>query len=251
MSSVERVLDLLGTISRRPRGASLKEISAELELPPPSVHRLLRTCVERGFCDQDPDSLRYLPGPGLVDLARATLEEHDIVSASAIELRHLRDQTGEIAFLTTMVGVAATCVAVEPSDRPVRLHIQLGLRMPFHASAAARAILAFRPEQEAKRLLGNEELVAFTDNTPTTIDDALDRLPQVREDGYASSYSELDENTIGVAAPVRDRQGEVTSSLCVALPLARFPISEQAEVAKEVIAAAERVSISRGWRVPD
>lgn len=250
MSSVERVLDLLGTISRRPRGASLKEISAELELPPPSVHRLLRTCVDRGFCEQDPDSQRYLPGPRLVDLARATLEEHDIVSASATELRHLRDRTGETTFLTTMVGLAATCVAVESSERPVRLHIQLGLRMPFHASAAARAILAFRPEHEAKRLLGNEELIAFTDNTPTTIDDALARLHQVREDGYASSHSELDENTIGIAAPVRNRQGDVTSSLCVALPLTRFPIGDQAHVAKEVIAAADRVSIALGWRVP-
>ena len=248
MSSAERVLDLLGAVSRRPRGASLTEISQELDIPAPSVHRLLRICVDRGFCDQDPRSQHYLPGPRLIDLSRATLEGHDVVSAALPELRQLRDRTGETTFLTTLVGQSATCIAVEASGRPMRLHIQLGLRMPYHASAAARAILAFRHPDEAKRLLGNEELVPYTEATPTTIDAALAPLERVRTDGFASSHNELDENTLGLAAPIRDRHGQVDASICVALPLSRFPLDEQDQVAELILRAAERVSASLGSR---
>lgn len=250
MSSAERVLDLLGAIGKRPRGAPLKEISQELDIPAPSVHRLLRICVDRGFCEQDPRSQHYLPGPRLIDLARVTLEGHDVVTAALPELRRLRDQTGETVFLTSLVGQSATCVAVEASDRPMRLHIQLGLRMPYHASAAARAILAFRQPDDAKRLIGNEDLFPFTEATPTTIDAALAPLDRVRTDGFASSHNELDENTLGLAAPIRDRHGQVDASICVALPLSRFPLEGQDEVAQLILGAAARVSASLGSQEP-
>ena len=47
--AVARVLDILETLSTRPAGASLTELSVTLEAPKTSLLPLLRTLVSRGY----------------------------------------------------------------------------------------------------------------------------------------------------------------------------------------------------------
>jgi DNA-binding IclR family transcriptional regulator len=59
---VARVLDILETLSGRPAGASLTELSVSLEAPKTSLLPLLRTLVSRGYAARG-DSGRYGIGP--------------------------------------------------------------------------------------------------------------------------------------------------------------------------------------------
>jgi len=70
-------------------------------------------------------------------------------------------------------------------------------------------ILAYRPMQEAERLVRNEELDRYTDFTRTTLDEIMADLRSVRERGYAVCDEEMEPGVAAVAAPIRDAMGSV------------------------------------------
>ena len=67
--AVARVLDILETLSGRPAGASLTELSVTLEAPKTSLLPLLRTLVSRGYAARG-DSGRYGIGPRWLEAGR-------------------------------------------------------------------------------------------------------------------------------------------------------------------------------------
>ena len=69
-----------------------------------------------------------------------------------------------------------------------------------------------------------------------------ERLAQTRAAGYALSYSELDFNVLGIAAPVRGANGEVACAISVAAVTARVDEQRAAAVAEAVCAAAAEIS---------
>ena len=67
VQSVGRVLDLLEIVGEAGGEIGLSELSTRSGLPLPSIHRLVRTLVDRGYMRQLPNR-RYARGAGLVPL---------------------------------------------------------------------------------------------------------------------------------------------------------------------------------------
>lgn len=70
VQSVARTFALLEALAAAGGELSLSELAASTGLPPPTIHRLLRTLVDGGYVRQLP-SRRYLLGPALVELGEA------------------------------------------------------------------------------------------------------------------------------------------------------------------------------------
>lgn len=70
VQSLHRALDLMEVVARNGGSMSISEISATTGLPLTTIHRLLRTLVERGYMSQSSDR-RYTLGTGLVPLGAA------------------------------------------------------------------------------------------------------------------------------------------------------------------------------------
>lgn len=248
METIGRTLRLLRSLSEHSSGVGIKELSEHLGIPPSTVHRLLQVLMEHHFVSKEDDTRRYHLGPEVLELARVYLQSRDVVAVARPYLARLRVQTGETAFLTALVGSSAICVAIEESARPLRLFIEVGQRMPYHAAASARAILAFQPQEEIERLLAKEPLQPYTDLTPTTLADVRGKLATVRADGYAICESELDEMVTALATPVRDAAGRVQASVTVVVPTIRLPAADQRALVGLVREAGARMSATLGYR---
>jgi len=57
-------------------------------------------------------------------------------------------------------------------------------RLPVHVAAGAKAILAFLPPEQAKRIIP-KKLIRFTKNTITDVKVLLRELEEIRETGFA------------------------------------------------------------------
>ncbi|WP_156037724.1 helix-turn-helix domain-containing protein, partial [Glycomyces tenuis] len=55
VQSVERALDLIEALDAAGRAMSVSELAAAIGLPAGTIHRLLRTLVDRGYAHQLPD----------------------------------------------------------------------------------------------------------------------------------------------------------------------------------------------------
>ena len=67
VQSVDRAFELLEVLADAGGELALSEIAAGSSLPLPTIHRLVRTLVNRGYVRQPP-SRRYALGPRLINL---------------------------------------------------------------------------------------------------------------------------------------------------------------------------------------
>jgi DNA-binding IclR family transcriptional regulator len=103
-----------------------------------------------------------------------------------------------------------------PGHRPVST-FSAAARLPVHATALGRALLAFAPPQVVRMVLA-PTLPAFTSATPTTAEQLHRALQCVRLHGLSLSCGELQPRTCAVAAPVVGPCGTAIAALEVQVP---------------------------------
>src|SRR5690606_38951511 len=91
-----------------------------------------------------------------------------------------------------------------------------------HATATGKAILAWLPEAEMARVVSENGLSAFTENTITTISGLIEELRLVRRSGFSIDEEELQENVICYGAALRDGSGRVIGSISCSIPKTRL-----------------------------
>src|SRR5690606_4928915 len=96
----------------------------------------------------------------------------------------------EVVQLAVLQGAEVVYLAREDAHRPVRLVSDMGTRLPAHACALGKALLAQLSDDEVMRLLPRE-LVAITDRTITRHDVLLAELAAVRRSGLALDQEEV------------------------------------------------------------
>jgi len=68
-------------------------------------------------------------------------------------MRELRDQSGETVSLGILTGSEVVIIEKQESRLPVRIGVDVGLRLLLHDNAPGKAMIAFQQEQERERLL--------------------------------------------------------------------------------------------------
>ncbi len=244
MQLVKRTLAVLRILGDSP-GLTMQELATSLDVPLPSMHRLLATLTEEEFVVRT-DERQFVLGPAALALARGRRQLEDVARPF---MRELSATTGETVFLTRLVGRRAICVAMVEGTRALRLFVAVGQSMPFHAAASARVLLVDRSPDEVAALLGEGPPEAYTATTPTTPAAVARHLDDVRRDGYDVCREELDPNVLAVSAPIRNAAGEVEASLTVAAPWDRHEGAETAW-APDLVAATTAISRELGGPAP-
>lgn len=249
VETIERSIRLLEELSAHGDGLGVLSLSKQTGVPPATAHRILNALLKHNLVVQENSSGHYRLGPRILGWTQSYLDRNDLVTAARPYLAQLSSHTKETAFLTTLLSDYPVCVAIAESSRPLRFFIRIGQRMPYHAAASARSILAFRPLREAERLLIGDSLTGFTRSTATTIESAMEGLSEIREQGYAVCDQELEVGVTAIAAPIRDITGEVVASITVVAPSDRLLSVQRTACAARVIEAASGISGALGYPV--
>lgn len=238
MGALTRALAALAEMEDTSVG--LRELARRLGTPPSSLQRTLETACETSLVASGPSG-RWELGWEFYRLA-ALAQRKQPFHAAADALETLRDRTGETALLTVYdpYRKARMFVAAAESRHSVRFVPDLFQWMPAHAGASALAILAFRPEEERKALC-EQGLTALTETTAKSPEELEAHLAEVRRDGFAFSFDEVNLAAAAVAAPIALGQ-EVTSSVAVIAPRQRFDDMPRAELADLVVETSRALS---------
>jgi IclR family acetate operon transcriptional repressor len=131
----------------------------------------------------------------------------------------------------------------------IRAVITLGSAVPLHGSSNGKAMLAYRPEDEVRAIVG-ATLDRYTDRTIVDWDEFLGELARVRERGYATNVGEWRTDIAAVASPVFDHAGLTQASLSISAPGSRMPADVRERYGALITEAAQRVSATLGYRRP-
>lgn len=210
------VLELLAGGRQR-----LSAIAELLGLPLSSVHGLLGTLVQRGFVEFDPASRTYGLGLTAWTVGHSYAGHRDIVNLALPRMEQLARETGETVQLSRLDGTDNVYIAIAESPQPMKLVSAVGMRLPAHAVALGKVLLAGLERAELHRRYPGGELHRCTENTLPDADSLFAELDLVRERGYATDDEEYAIGCRCVAMPIRDRSGAVIAAMSVSAPTPR------------------------------
>lgn len=246
VQSVERAIDIMESFSAEEPGLGVGELSRRVNLPKSTVFRLLTTLESRGFIAQNSETGLYHLGAGLIPLANSVFVYSDLRRIARPHLRSLANSLEETTSLNILVDTEI--INLEQVEFRGRLVVRAGgagHRMAFHATSAGKAIAAFLPEGEMETLFASA-LPALTPATITDADTLSITLMEVRAQGYATSFDELEKGLHAISAPIRNHEGDVVACITVSGPSYRLTRSRIKTASPQVIQHADHISQELG-----
>jgi DNA-binding IclR family transcriptional regulator len=198
---------------------TLTEIAVRTELPLSTVHRLTTDLAAWGVLDRAHDG-RYRVGPPLRTVVCEGTSSIDDPVDPPLTLRDLAVPVMDDLFRAVGVRVRVgfldevldvTYVQKESLHHPVSRECAAA-RLPVHATALGKALLAFSPQSLVRTVL-RRQLRKYTPFTIVRPDLLLATFRAIRATRLAVGDRELDPESCAVAAPVFGAGGEVVAAI--------------------------------------
>ncbi|RKN45389.1 IclR family transcriptional regulator [Micromonospora endolithica] len=234
VKSAGRTLDLLELLADQPHAWALGDLARALGIPKSSLHGLLRTLTGRGWVRTDDTGTRFRLGMRALRVGAAYLDGDDSVSLLAGVLDELSREFGEAVHLGRLDGDQVVYLAKRESVHRLRLYSAVGRRLPAHATALGKALLAGHPDAEVDRLL-TWPLPRLTPHTITDRRPLHAALAAVRASGHAVDREENAEGIVcfAVAVPLATPAVDAVS---VSVPVTRL----RPELETSIVASLRR-----------
>ena len=223
---MKRMLSILFHVSESRNKLTSAEIAEQLELPKPTVYRLINNLYDSGLLKKDPFGKGHIPGDNLQKLAVQVLS-HDAANAPrrAI-LQQLSEEVGETCNITILDGKNPLYFDRVETDWPIRVQLPLGTRVPIHCTASGKLFLANMNKRSRKDLLDSLELKRHTDKTITDSDILEKELEHIKQTGIGTDNEEFIRGMVAIAVPVIDKNSNMVFSIAVHAPTVRRSIDE-------------------------
>ncbi len=239
---IERMMDVLGAIEHSRDGLSIRELTEELALPRTSIYRILNTLQLHDVVRRD-ERGGYQLGRRLLALAArvsSRVSATDVGAVAQPYLERLAVDLGEGVKLSVMDAEGVLVLAAAQGRRDYALSVTPGQRMPLHAGAASKLLLAHLPPRELDFWLARP-LTAFTARTIVEPKRLQRELGRIRRQGWAQDRGEHAPSILAYAAPVLSRDGRLVAALSVPF-LAGAGAARMEEIRRAALAAAAAIA---------
>ena len=249
---LERTFSILEIFDEDRPEWSTTEVARALDLPIPTVHRILAALKRHGYVSQHEETKRFRLGVAALQLGDRARAVVDLRSVAIPALRRLAHDAGETALLTVLAPGRdrGMCLERVETPQPLRLSVTPGRQLPLHAGASQKVLLAYLDESDVERVIGAglEHLCHSTITDPGLL---REELATIRRRGWASSYEETNLGVWGVAVPVLSARGDIVCAVGIAGPSARLtPARVRDDVERTHVAALE-IAHAVGLTVPE
>ncbi len=240
--SIRRSIAILRSVSKHNEtGSRLHQIANAVDLPTPTVHRIVTVLLEEKFLSFDNEGKTYRLGAELYSLGAAT-QQTSIRDRYHTSLQRISGQTGDGTCLVIPSGYDGLCIDQVPGKYRIQvLGFDIDERRPLGIGAACLALLSFLPEKQREDII-----VANTPryNTYYGIDDKEVRswIKRTRKLKYSNSVHIVSSESIGVGAPIFNNKGRVVAAISMAGISSRMTSEkcrESARIIRSEIAAID------------
>lgn len=251
IQSVERAIMLLELLAASGGACSLTELAARAELNISTCHHLLATLIKTGYVAQVPGRRTYALGARVLQLGHAFMAQVDLPRRAQPVLDRLAHSTGEAVHLAVLQSDQIVTVAKIEGRHAVRVDTgAIGMADAPHATATGKAMLAWLPEDQARRIVQANGLTRYTEATTTDLDALFDEMRHVRRNGFAIDQQEFQPGVVCIGAAVRDQAGAVIGALSASAPAFRADEAHLSRMRSAVISAARELSAELGGTPP-
>ncbi|MCY9657598.1 IclR family transcriptional regulator [Paenibacillus chondroitinus] len=240
--AIERAHLILKEISLQPSQLKLIDLSRSLGINKSSMYSLLLTLENLGWVEKDTGET-YRLGRELSRLGHAAVQHRDLNESFHKEASLIKLKLGESLQLARLDGNEVLYLAKEEALTPVRLASGPGMRLPAHATALGKVMLADLGDEELDRFYraDQEPFPQLTEHSIVSLKELKQDLEHIRQQGFAL---DLEEAVIGfncAAAPIRNSHGKVIAAVSCSMMLPQWQQKKQICI-EEVCKLAHQLS---------
>ena len=248
VSVLDRVTAVFDAFGDDDHGLGVSELARRANLPKSTVSRIAADLVAQRFLDRDGELLHL--GVRLFELGQTVPQPRMLRQLALPVMRELQDVTAQTVKLAVLDGPDVVLIAMlrapstgpSPAPSPARI----GGRLPAHATALGKCILAFSPPEAVTRLAAGG-LERWTPHTLVEQTALVRELADVRRSGVATEHEEYALGTAAVASPILVPGEAPTAAICVAGPAASLqPDRVAAAVRAAAVTLSRRLTAERG-----
>lgn len=196
---------------------SLSDLARATGLPSSTVHRIAGELVEWGGLERTSDG-GYIVGLRLWEIAARSRRSYGLRDTAMPFLHDLYDLSRQHVQLAVIDGIEALLIEKISAANAVGTIGRAGGRLPLHASAIGKALLAWSPPVTQERILALP-LPRYTTETLTSVWALRRELAETRRRGFALANEEMSIGAVSCAAPIPGRGQEVIAAVSVVMPV--------------------------------
>ena len=212
--SVYRTLNILKLILQKSEEKiSLKDVSERLEIPAPTVHRLLSVLKETNFVSFDAVEKKYYISEEC--LIAANFDRDQLVRSKYLEFsRQLAEKFGYTTSLYTRKGDDCVCIErVEGTNAIQVFSSRVGEYRPLGLGSCTLGIIAFLEDEELDAIIERNQ-PQLQDRFVGSFDDLRAFIKISRSLGYGYAHDMSVKGAVGISFPIR-MNGEIIGALAV------------------------------------
>lgn len=200
VQSIERGVAVLRAFGGSDAALSATEIASRVDLPRPVVRRILLTYEHLGYVRSG--NGMWALTPRILELAAGYFATGSLPEVAYPLMDEVVERTGETCSVGVLDDGEVIHVARVEDHRPMPHAVRVGTRLPAHATAIGKVLLADLPDGELDAYLSRATFEAHTPRTLTKVAELRERIAEVRRNGYEVSVEELHPGMLAVAVPI-------------------------------------------------
>jgi IclR family pca regulon transcriptional regulator len=211
VQSFARGLSIIKCFDAENPAMTLSQIAERVDLSRAAARRFLLTLENLGYVSLEGRNFQLTAK--VLDLGYGYLSSLSLPEIAQPHLETLASRVHESASASVLDGTDIVYVARVPIRRIMSVKINIGTRMPAHATSMGRVLLSGLSSPDLKTLISNFDLPKYTKNTITSKNILLQEINKVRIQGWSINDQELEYGLRSIAVPIFNKAEKVVASI--------------------------------------
>ncbi|MEZ3161609.1 IclR family transcriptional regulator [Microbacterium sp. BWT-B31] len=199
IAMVDRIAAIINCVAEQSSAISMSEVARRTGLPKSTTSRIVHSLLPHGLLEIVDDEL--VLGLRFFELGELASRPRTLRRLTYAHMEGLRRVTGNSVHLAVLDGRHVVYIEILRSRATPALPSRVGGRVPAHATAVGKALLAFSPPEVTERIIEGG-LEAIGPRTITDPDRLRAALWRIRASGIATEQEESGRDSACVAAPI-------------------------------------------------
>ena len=225
VSSITRVLEIIEAVSYASKPLSPLELSQELDIPKPTIHRLIQNLVDEGFVTVDIGG-GIIPGKRVRNLSVELWQQRQFFHERQMIINKLVEEIKETCGIATPYHMDMVYTNRAQTSLPLQIYLPIGAKSPMWCTATGKLYLSQLSDTSRNKILQALPLDKFTKNTITDIDALNEELDRIAETGIGIDNEEFISEMVAVSVPILDKKSRYLASLYLHAPTIRVSLDD-------------------------
>jgi len=240
-SAAIRAFRILEILAEAKRPLTLADIVDAIELPKPTVHRILQQLQESWLIARSVGSRHYECSNRVNQFSLNLMMHSGPAAERHAILKDLVEQIGETCNLTMLNGTEIVYIDRVETQWPLRVHLQPGSTVPVHCTATGKLLLSLLPKDKRDRLLRTLPLRAGAENAITDRAVLRREIEATRRRRIGINNQENLQGIIAVAVPIMLDRNRACAAIATQAPVVRMSLEQLLDYVPVMHQAADAI----------